>query len=56
MLINGKLKCVGTTSFIKNKFGIGYYLKFVQTALINLIKQRLTDKKKFLVVLPPRTR
>lgn len=33
ILTKGKLACIGSSLFLKNRFGLGYHLKYVQTKL-----------------------
>lgn len=37
VISNGQLRCVGTSLFLKNRFGIGYHLTFVPYAFCDLI-------------------
>ncbi|RWS12308.1 hypothetical protein B4U79_09945 [Dinothrombium tinctorium] len=32
IMVNGRLRCAGTSLFLKNRFGVGYHLKIVVTA------------------------
>ncbi|XP_040186090.1 ABC-type organic anion transporter ABCA8-like [Rana temporaria] len=51
VLSNGRLKCVGTSFFLKRKWGIGYHLRMQVTpscdteAITSLIKQHVSNAK-----------
>lgn len=36
VLTKGKLTCIGSSLFLKNRFGIGYHLKYIFRRLNNL--------------------
>ena len=53
ILIKGKLKCVGSSFFLKNKFGVGYHLNCVKKADFNqetqldaIVTKHVTNNKK----------
>lgn len=53
ILVKGKLKCVGSSLFLKNKFGIGYHLNCISkvdfeqepTHLNEIVKRHVANSK-----------